>query len=95
MLFYALALLVLYMSMTAKKATLPHTPSHLVYTQMVDSGDDAKTFLELETALIEARSASQAVELSTLIKETYPDYDFGYHTEMITRASRVEHTIAP
>lgn len=95
MLFYALALLVLYMSMTAKKQTLPHTPSHLVYTQMVDKGEDAQLFLELETALIESRSAGEAVELSTLIKETFPDYDFGYHTAMITHASRAEHTISP
>jgi hypothetical protein len=62
---------------------------------MVDRGDDAKMFLELETALIEASTLGEAVELSTLIKETFPDYDFGYHTEMITRAARAEHTISP
>ena len=60
MLLYLLAILVLYMSATAKKETLPHTPSHIVYERMVDNGDDAQLFLEMETALIEADSVGQA-----------------------------------
>ena len=92
MLFYALALLVIYLGITAKKQPLPNTPSQAVYTQMIKRGDDAKLFTELETAFIDTKNVGAALELSTLIKETFPDYDFGYHTEMIKNVSYVEHT---
>ena len=95
MLFYLFALLVLYMSMTANKETLPHTPSHLVYERMVDDGEDAQLFLEMETALIEADSVGRAFEISLAIKERFPDYEFGYHSEMIKGTSRGVHTISP
>jgi hypothetical protein len=95
MLFYLFALLVLYVSMTAKKETLPHTPSHLVYERMVDDGEDAQLFLEMETALIEADSVGRAFEISLAIKERFPDYEFGYHSEMIKGTSRGVHTISP
>lgn len=95
MLFYVLALLVLYVSMTTKKQTLPNTPSHLVYNEMVERGDNASLFMELETEFISAGSVGEAVELSTLIKETFPDYDFGYHTEMIKNVSYAEHASVP
>lgn len=95
MLLYLLAILVLYMSATAKKETLPHTPSHIVYERMVDNGDDAQLFLEMETALIEADSVGRAFEISLAIKEKFPDYDFGYHSEMIKGTSRGVHTISP
>jgi len=49
-------------------------------------------FTELETAFVDTKSVGAALELSTLIKETFPDYDFGYHTEMIKNVSYVEHT---
>ena len=93
MLFYLFALVVLYMSVTAKKETLPHTPSHLVYERMVDSGDDALLFLEMETALIEADSVGRAIEISLAIKERFPNYEFGYHTEMIKATSRDVHGV--
>jgi hypothetical protein len=95
MLFYLFALLVLYVSMTAKKETLPHTPSHLVYERMVDDGEDAQLFLEMETALIEADSVGRAFEISLAIKERFPEYEFGYHSEMIKGTSRGVHTISP
>jgi hypothetical protein len=95
MLFYLFALLVLYMSMTAKKETLPHTPSHLVYERMVDDGEDAQLFLEMETALIEADSVGRAFEISLAIKERFPEYEFGYHSEMIKGTSRGVHTVSP
>jgi hypothetical protein len=95
MLFYLFALLVLYVSMTAKKETLPHTPSHLVYERMVDDGEDAQLFLEMETALIEADSVGRAFEISLAIKERFPEYEFGYHSEMIKGTSRGVHTVSP
>jgi hypothetical protein len=95
MLFYIFAFLVFYLSMTAKKETLPHTPSHLVYERMVDSGDDAHVFLEMETALIEADSVARALEISLEIKDRFPDYEFGYHTEMIKATSRGVHGVVP
>jgi hypothetical protein len=93
MLFYIVALVVLYMSITANKETLPHTPSHLVYERMVDNGDDALLFLEMETALIEADSVGRAIEISLAIKERFPNYEFGYHTEMIKSTSRDVHGV--
>jgi len=83
------------MGLTTKKQTLPNTPSHVVYNQMVERGDNAKLFLELENEFIESKNVGEAVELSTLIKETFPEYDFGYHTEMIKKVSYAEHTTLP
>lgn len=95
MLFYLFALVVLYVSLTTKKETLPHTPSHRMYERMLDDGEDAHLFLEMETALIEAQSVGRAVEISVAIKERFPAYEFGYHTELIKAISRGVHGAAP
>jgi len=95
MLFYILAIIVFYLSLTSKKQTLPNTPSHLVYERMLDNGDDAKLFMEMESALIEADTVGRALEISVEIKERFPDYDFGYHTEMIKAISRGVHGVVP
>lgn len=95
MLFYLFAVVVLYVSLTTKKETLPHTPSHRMYERMLDDGEDALLFLEMESALIEADSVGRAVEISLAIKDRFPGYEFGYHTEMIKATSRGVHGAVP
>lgn len=83
--FYILALIVLYLAATKPKPLSP-SPAQDVYKQMVDNGEDAKTielYMEMEDALIRETNPSVAIALSNTIKETFPDYDFGYHTTMI------------
>jgi len=84
--FYILAAIVLYVTMTQSKAPPTSSPSHDVYTQMVDNGEDAETiglYMEMEEALLKETNPSVALALSTTIKETFPDYEFGYHTTLI------------
>ena len=84
--FYIFAALVLYVTMTQSKAPPASSPSHDIYTQMVDNGEDADTinlYMEMEDALVKETNPSVALALSMRIKETFPEYDFGYHTTLI------------
>lgn len=84
--FYILAIMVFFLVTYTKEKPLSYAPSQDVYTQMVDNGEDGDTiraYLEMESALIQETDPARAIALSTEIKETFPDYDFGHHTTMI------------
>lgn len=91
MLFYLVAFIVLFITMQSPKNELPsHSPSQKVYMQMVDDGADVEAFLEMEGALLRCDTVPCAVGLSTLIKDTFPHYEFGYHTGIIKMISHLE-----
>ena len=98
MFFYVVAFVVLWMTLqSAPKNELPsHSPSQKMYMQMVDDGADVQTFMEMESVFLQCDTVGCAVGMSTLVKETFPDYDFGYHTGIIKKISHVEqHRVSP
>jgi len=55
---------------------------------MIENGDDAKLFMQMENALVCEKNPSVAIAMSNTIKETFPEYDFAHHTTLIKTISQ-------
>lgn len=53
-----------------------------------ESQERLKTFVQMEDQLIGSPHIVQATIISNKIKETFPKYDFSYHTTQLKRISR-------
>lgn len=59
-----------------------------VYKQMKNNGmneKELKTFVILEDKLVSSSNLVEATLLSNKIKETFPNYNFSYHTTYLKR----------
>lgn len=61
------------------------------YFEMYANGESQerlKTFVQMEDQLLGSPHIVQATTISNKIKETFPKYDFSYHTTQLKRISR-------
>jgi len=107
MLYIVLAIVILALMYESKKAegSLSEGASKDMYTRMRKDGmsqDGLKKFVQMEAAFLKLEQQSvrsgipyigDAIILSNLIKQTFPKYDFSYHTIHLKQIAEPNKTI--